>query len=141
MRAQQALTPKQEAFCLSYLETGNASEAYRRAYEARRMAQATISRNAKALLDNNKIAARLEVLRRPAVEKAKLTLEGHLQDLARLRDLAEASQKYAAAVQAEVARGRAAGLYGDRGERGGLPLVTFKDLTGRKPPGDLDHAS
>lgn len=26
-----ALTPKQEAFCLAYIETGNASEAYRRA--------------------------------------------------------------------------------------------------------------
>ncbi|SQE31532.1 Terminase small subunit [Mannheimia haemolytica] len=27
------LTPKQEAFCLAYIETGNASEAYRQAYE------------------------------------------------------------------------------------------------------------
>jgi phage terminase small subunit len=133
------LTPKQEAFCIAYLETGNASEAYRRVYNARRAAPSTIARNAKALLDNNKIAARLEELRRPAVENAQLTLAQHLEVLARLRDLAEASQKYAAAVQAEIARGRAAGLYGDRSERGALPLVTFRDLTGRKPSNDLDH--
>ena len=30
--ADNKLTPKQEAFILAYLETGNASEAYRRAY-------------------------------------------------------------------------------------------------------------
>ena len=27
------LTPKQESFCLAYIETGNASEAYRQAYD------------------------------------------------------------------------------------------------------------
>ena len=31
------LTPKQEAFCQAYIETGNASEAYRTAYAADRM--------------------------------------------------------------------------------------------------------
>ncbi len=49
------LTPKQEKFCLAYLETGNASEAYRRAYNAAKMKAATVNRNAKALLDNTKI--------------------------------------------------------------------------------------
>ena len=29
----QDLTPKQEAFCLAFLETGNAAQAYRRAYD------------------------------------------------------------------------------------------------------------
>ena len=36
-----SLTPKQEAFCLAYMETGNASEAYRRAYDADNMKPAT----------------------------------------------------------------------------------------------------
>lgn len=57
------LTPKQEAFCLAYLETGNASEAYRRAYSAENMKPETVNRNAKALLDHNKIATRLAELR------------------------------------------------------------------------------
>ena len=31
------LTPKQEAFCYGYIETGNASEAYRKAYITAKM--------------------------------------------------------------------------------------------------------
>ncbi|MGU9998175.1 terminase small subunit, partial [Bordetella avium] len=38
-----ALTPKQEAFALAYVETGNASEAYRRAYSAERMKPETVN--------------------------------------------------------------------------------------------------
>ena len=113
------LTPKQEAFCLAYIETGNASEAYRRSYNAGKMKAETITRNAKALLDNNNIATRLQELRAPAVEKAQLTLEQHLLDLQRLRDLAEASEKFGPAVTAEMARGKASGFYVDRVEHSG----------------------
>jgi phage terminase small subunit len=38
-----ALTVKQENFCLAYMETGNASEAYRRAYNAGKMKPAVIN--------------------------------------------------------------------------------------------------
>ena len=37
------MTPKQEAFCLAFIETGNASDAYRRAYSAGKMKPATIN--------------------------------------------------------------------------------------------------
>jgi len=109
-----ALTPKQEAFCIAYVETGNASEAYRGAYNAGKMLAATVNRRAKELLDNSKIAARLAEVRKPAVERAQITLEQHLNDLKRLRDLAEASEKYGPAIQAEVARGKAGGLYTEK---------------------------
>jgi len=110
------LTPKQEAFCLTYIETGNASEAYRQHYKVDAMKPESINRLAKQLTDNVKIASRLAELRKPAVEKAQVTLETHLNDLKRLRDLAEAGEKYGPAVQAEVARGKAAGLYVERQE-------------------------
>ena len=113
------LTPKQEAFCLAYLETGNASEAYRRAYNAEKSKPETINRTAKELVDNPKIAARLQELRAPAVKAAQITLEQHLADLQRLRDLAEASEKYGPAVTAEMARGKASGLYVDKVEHSG----------------------
>lgn len=105
------LTPKQEAFCVAYIETGNASEAYRRAYDCKNSSESTINRTAKELLDNPKIAARVAEIREPAVKNAQITLEQHLNDLRRLRDLAEASEKYGPAIQAEVARGKASGLY------------------------------
>jgi phage terminase small subunit len=78
------LTPKQETFCLAYLETGNASEAYRRAYNANKMKPATINRNAKALLDNNKIAARIALVVEKAAEKTGLSVERTLLEIARV---------------------------------------------------------
>lgn len=112
-----SLTPKQEAFCLAYLETGNASEAYRRAYNAENMKPETINRNAKALMDNSKIAARLAELRAPALKKAQMTLEGHLADLQMLRDKALAADQFSAAITAEIARGKASGVHVEKSER------------------------
>ena len=53
------LTPKQEAFCLAYIETGNASEAYRRAYDAEKMKPPVINVKACQLLAEDKIAVRV----------------------------------------------------------------------------------
>lgn len=108
------LTPKQEAFCLAYVETGNASEAYRQAYSAANMKAETIANNAHALLKRSDITARLAALRAPAIHAAQATLEQHLQDLKRLRDAAEAAQKFGPAIQAEIARGKACGFYVER---------------------------
>ena len=47
-----------------------------------------------------------------------LTLETHLTTLAMLRDLALEAEKYSSAIQAEISRGRAAGLYTDRLQAG-----------------------
>ena len=80
----RGLSPKQEAFCQAYIETGNASEAYRRAYNASRMKPETVNRKAKELLDNGKIAARMEALRRPALKKAEVTAERVVNELARI---------------------------------------------------------
>ncbi len=44
------LTPKQEGFCISYIETGNASEAYRLNYSASKMSQAALKIEACKLL-------------------------------------------------------------------------------------------
>jgi phage terminase small subunit len=105
------LTQKQDAFCLAYLETGNATEAYRKAYHAQGMLSATVNRKAKELMDNGKITARIGELKRPVIEKAQLTFEGHLDELKRLRDLAIEANSFASAVSAEIARGKASGYY------------------------------
>lgn len=56
------LTPKQERFVQAYIETGNATEAYRQAYDAENMKDSTISVKASELLGNGKIAVRFEEL-------------------------------------------------------------------------------
>lgn len=112
-----ALTPKQEAFCLAYLETGNASEAYRRSYSAENMKPESINRKAKDVIDNVKIAARIAELRKPVTHKAQVTLEGHLSRLEELSLKAEAAANYSAAITAEIARGKASGVHVEKSER------------------------
>ena len=60
---RRGLTLKQEKFCQEYMDTGNATEAYRRVYSTSRMKPATVNRNAKALLDHSKISARIAQLK------------------------------------------------------------------------------
>jgi len=112
------LTVKQEKFCLAYLETGNASEAYRRSYNASSMAEATIWRKAHDLVRNGNVTARMEELRQQSIERAQVTLEKHLDDLKCLRDKAENAEKFGPAIQAEIARGKAAGLYNEAKNKG-----------------------
>jgi len=106
----QKLTQKQELFCLAYIETGNATEAYRRAYKPKTANQNSLWRMANRILDNVKVKSRIDELREPAREKAMLTLEDHLSKLQELRDLAVQKENYNAAITAEHKRGLAAGL-------------------------------
>lgn len=75
------LTPKMEAFCLAYLKSGNASEAYRQSYNAENMKPETVNRTAKELLDNPKITARLAELNAAAVSAAVMTRQEALERL------------------------------------------------------------
>lgn len=63
------LTIKQEKFCHVYMETGNASEAYRQSYNCSKMKPTTINVKACELLKCGKVAVRLHVLK----EELKLT--------------------------------------------------------------------
>ena len=73
-----SLTPKQEAFVMAYVETGNASEAYRRSYNAEKMKPESINRKAKELLDNVKITARVAELQAEHKERHNVTVTASL---------------------------------------------------------------
>jgi phage terminase small subunit len=77
------LTPKQEAFVRAYLKTGNASDAYRMAYDAQDMKPESVNREAKALLDHPKIAPRIQSLIDKAAEKSVLSKAWVLERLMR----------------------------------------------------------
>lgn len=94
------LTPKQEAFVLAYLETGNATEAYRRAYDASGMAEATINVKACELLKNGKVAGRLQVLRERAAAKVVLTRSWVLEGLMRNAQAAAMKDDFTASNKA-----------------------------------------
>jgi len=104
------LTPKQESFCLAYLETGNASEAYRRSYDADGMKPQGVNRRAKELLDNGKIAARLEELRKPIIERHKVTVDSLILELEEAREAALKAAQAGAAVSATMGKAKLCGL-------------------------------
>lgn len=64
------LTEKQTAFVLAYLATGNGSEAYRRAYDCKKMSPEAIKVEASRLLDNTNITLTLSTLRARVTDKA-----------------------------------------------------------------------
>lgn len=76
------LTLKQNNFCNYYLETGNATDSYRRAYSCENMKPETVNRNAKELLDSNKIAARINQLQQSIQKRADITKDEAVKELA-----------------------------------------------------------
>lgn len=110
----QKLTPKQEKFCLAYIETGNASEAYRRSYNAGKMKDTTVNRNAAALLKNNKVATRLSELQSAAQKRHEVTIDSLTEMLREDRDLARKEGEANAAINAVMAIAKLHGLVIDK---------------------------
>lgn len=75
------LTPKQAKFASLYVELSDASAAYRKSYVCDRMKPETIHRNAKALIDNNKVATRIHQIREKLEESRILSKEDIIEDL------------------------------------------------------------
>ena len=75
------LTPKQEGFAAAYIETGNASEAYRRHYDADAMNANTVGRAAHELLKNPRVAERIEELRAELKKRHVATIEKVVKEL------------------------------------------------------------
>ena len=71
-RNDHGLTVKQERFAQAYVRTGKASEAYREAYDAGKMKPATVWTEASLLLDNPKVAARVDRLNAEIERKNRL---------------------------------------------------------------------
>ena len=112
------LTPKQEAFVREYLKTGNASEAYRRAYNATNMKPQTIGREATRLLADPLVTTHIGGLQKKAEAKALLSFEEHMEELKALREQAKQEGQISAAIQAEVKRGELRRFYVKQTENG-----------------------
>ncbi|MEI8204770.1 MAG: terminase small subunit [Bacteroidota bacterium] len=80
------LTIKQENFCNFYIESGNASDAYRRAYDCGRMKDVTINRTSFDLLNDHKITARVNELRATLQANSDITKESNLAVLKSIID-------------------------------------------------------
>ena len=104
------LTIKQENFCLAYVETGNASEAYRRAYDVGEMLPASINRLAFELLENIKITSRISELRSTVMQRHKITVDDLLAELDEARAIGKETGKAAPMVAATMGKAKLLGL-------------------------------
>ena len=110
------LTPKQEKFCYGYMETGNASEAYRQAYNAEKMRPDTVNNKAYGLLQKGGIRARLDELRAEHKKRHEITVDTLVAELEEARKLAFETDKAAAAVSATMGKAKLLGLVVDKQE-------------------------
>jgi len=105
------LTPQRRDFTFLMLQGKSASDAYRAAFNCTNSTDRTIWAEASRLKNNPEIAAWLSAARKAGLGSAKVTLEGHVSELERLREIAIDSGNVGAAVQAEQLRGKASGHY------------------------------
>lgn len=101
------LTLKQEAFAQAYIETGNASEAYRRAYDAENMTQNSIAVQACKMLDSPKIALRVDELRANAQERHEVTVDSLIRELEEARIAASTTERPQASAMVAATMGKA----------------------------------
>lgn len=77
----KGLTIKQENFCNYYIESGNASDAYRRAYSCEKMRDKQVWEESCKLLSNPNVAQRVKELQEEQKNKSDITKERILQEL------------------------------------------------------------
>lgn len=128
-----ALTIKQETFCQKYIETGNASEAYRLSYDAEGMKPESVNRKAKELLDNVKIAARVDELRGEIQTAHGVTVSSLIAELEEARQVAKGREQGAAMVSATLGKAKLAGLDNEGGGAGGDIPKVLSDLIAKLP--------
>lgn len=109
-KAKRRFTDKMELFCLAYVETGNASEAYRRSYNTANMADKTAQREGYNLLQNPLVQARIEELRIKVMERHEITVDTLLAELEEARLLGKETGKASAMVTASMGKAKLLGL-------------------------------
>lgn len=131
-KAKRRFTEKMELFCLAYIETGNASEAYRRSYNTANMADKTARREGYNLLQNPLVEARIEELRTKVMERHEITVDTLLAELEEARLLGKETGKASAMVTASMGKAKLLGLDKQIVEltgKNGAPIETSSTVT------------
>ena len=103
------MTPKQELFAQVYLETSNASEAYKQAYNTQANTN-TVNRKASQLLKHPEVSTHIIELQNEQRKKHHLTLDDILQELEQTRLLALKNKQCSAAISATMSKAKLLGL-------------------------------
>ncbi|MDI3184647.1 terminase small subunit [Pseudomonas paracarnis] len=133
-KRKRHFSDKMEKFCLAYVETANAAESYRIAYNTENMATATIGREGYNTLQKPQVQARLEELRKKVMERHEITVDTLLAELeeARKAALDADTPQTSAAVSATMGKAKLLGLDKKIVEltgKNGAPIETSSTVT------------
>ena len=122
---QKTLTPKESAFARLYVETGNATEAYRQAYDHNGN-DATACRGAHDVLHRPTVEAYVAGLQAEHRTRHNVTVDRLTEELEIARQLALQNKSASAAVSATMGKARLHGLLVDKQEQIQRPNVSFQ---------------
>ena len=107
-----SLTQKKEMFCQAFVETGDASEAYRKAYVADKMKPETINNKAYQLRQMGEVRARISDLQDEVKQRHNVTVDSLLKELEEVRQSALKAEppQSSAAVAATMGKAKLTGL-------------------------------
>jgi len=128
------LTPKQEKFCQLYVQLGNASEAYRQAYNSTAK-QESVAVNASKLLSETNVSLRVEEIREAVKANHGITLSDILRELeeARKAALSAETPQSSAAVAATMGKAKLLGFDREKKEAKSSEPVVINFVTAKKP--------
>ena len=111
------LTPKQEAFALAYVETSNASEAYRGVYNVSESTKPErIWSDASKVLNNPRVAQRVKELQDEIKERSMVTIQSITEELEEARKIATIKEQPANMVAASMGKAKVNGLLVERND-------------------------
>jgi phage terminase small subunit len=125
----RGLTPKQEKFAQVYVQTSNASEAYRQAYDCKKISNAAIAVEGCRLLDNPDVALMVKTLREEIKAKHSMTVDDIIRELEEARAMAMTGERpqTASMVAATMGKAKVLGLIVDKAEVKGSLNMTLYD--------------
>lgn len=120
-----ALTAKQEGFCQAIVSGMSQADAYRTAYNAAKMKDATIHVKASELMSDGKVSGRVTELRAPVVQKLQYGLEQAMNEAQEAFEVAKVKDNGGAMVAAVTLRAKLNGLLIERKE---VKLTTVEEM-------------
>jgi hypothetical protein len=108
------LTAKQEKFCQGVAKGLTYSDAYRQAYNAKKMKMEAINISASRLMDNPKIELRVEELKKRTLKRYDLTVDDIVEELEDARKIARDLGQSSAMVSASMGKAKLFGMIVDK---------------------------
>lgn len=109
---EHGVTEQQEKFCRVYVETGNASEAYRQAYKSDRKTANSVAVDASRMLDKPNVRLRIDQLRQVHAKRHNVTVDSLVAELEEIKRIALEAEtpQTSAAVSAVMGKAKLTGL-------------------------------